>query len=266
MRRWRWIDDLGQDVRYAVRTLILSHRTFAVTAVLTLAIGIGATTAVFSIVSGLLLRPLPFPHPDRLVQLHGTTPRPVEGAQITNLGGYRRESTSFEALAGYEVGARYMRDGGGAERVMVVRTEPAFFAVLGVPALYGRTYGVDDALATVVLGQGFWKRRFAGNPDIIGRTLTLDGKPFTIAAVMPEWFQFPDRGGSLLQGSTERARTDLWMPFDDPLSPRSRIGSVTGRLKAGVPLAAAQSELNAISRQLDAQSPDANRGRGVSIV
>src|SRR5207249_9848476 len=117
------------------RRLFISHRTFAVTAGSMLAIGIGVTTAVFTVVSGLVLRPLPFPRPDRLVQLHGTTLRPAQGLQVTNLDTYRHDSTSFEALSGYDVGARYLRDAGGTERVMVVRTERDFFAVLGVPAL-----------------------------------------------------------------------------------------------------------------------------------
>ena len=262
---WRWLDDLTQDVRYAARTLFLSHRTFAVTAVSMLAIGIGVTTAVFSVVSGLVLRPLPFPRPDRLVQLHGTTLRSAQGRQVTNLDTYRRDSTSFEALAGYEVGARYLRDAGGTERVMVVRTEPDFFAVLGVPALYGRTYDTTDASPAVVIGETFWRRRFGGAADIIGRGLVLDGQPYTVAGVMPAGFQFPYQAGSLLPSVTEHTRTDLWMPFDRPLSPRSRVGSVTGRLKTGVSLAAAQRELNVIAKRLEAQYPDTNQGRGISI-
>ena len=263
---WRWLDDLSQDLRYAARTLFLSHRTFAIAAVSMLAIGIGVTTAVFSVVSGLVLRPLPFPQPDRLVQLHGTTLRPAQGLQVTNLDTYRRDSTSFEAVAGYEVGARYLRDAGGTERVMVVRTERDFFAVLGVPALYGKTYDTTDAVPAVVIGETFWRRRFGGAGDIIGRALVLDGQPYTVTGIMPERFQYPYRAGSLLQSATDHSRTDLWMPFDRPLSPRGRIGSVTGRLKPGVSLAAAQSELNVIAKRLEAQYPDTNQGRGIAIV
>jgi putative ABC transport system permease protein len=263
---WRWLDDLTQDVRYALRTLLLSDRTFAVTAVSMLAIGIGVTTAVFSVVSGLLLRPLPFAQPDRLVQMHGTTTlRGPSWPAVMNLDTYRRESTSFEALAGYEVGARYLRDAAGTERVMAVRTEGSFFSVLGVPARLGRTYEAADGPNLVVIGETFWRRRLGGAADIVGRALVLDGKPFTVAGIMPAWFQFPYRAGSLLPGVTEHTRTDLWMPFDQPLQPRSRIGSVTGRLKTGVSLAAAQNELNVIGRGLEAQYPDTNRGKGVAI-
>jgi putative ABC transport system permease protein len=263
---WRWLDDLTQDFRYAVRTLVLSHRTFAITAVSMLAIGIGVTTAVFSVVNALVLRPLPFPDSDRLVQLHGTTLRPAQGLQVTNLETYRRDSGAFAAVAGYEVGARYLRDAGGTERVMVVRTERDFFAVLGVPPLYGRTYDSTEASPAVVLAEAFWRRRFGGAGDIIGRALVLDGQPYTVVGIMPAGFQFPYRAGSLLQSTGEHTRTELWMPFDRPLSARARIGSVTGRLKPGVSLAAAQSELNVIAKRLEAQYPETNQGRGIAIV
>ena len=264
---WRWLDDLTQDLRYAVRTLAVSHRTFALTAVAMLAIGIGVTTAVFSVVSALMLRPLPFPQPDRLVQLSGTsTGRGPAGSAVMNLDTYRRESTSFEMVAGYEVGGRFMRDGAGTDRVKVVRTEPGFFTVLGVRPLYGRTYETAQDMGAVVISETFWKRRLGGSTDILGRPLVLDGQPFTVTGIMPADFQFPYRSGSLLQGVAEHTRTDMWMQFDRPLSPRGRIGSVTGRLKPGVTLAAAQQELNVIAKRLEAQYPDTNRGRGIAIV
>jgi len=259
----RWLDDLVQDVRHAVRTLLLSHRTFAVTGVSMLAVGMGVTTAVFSVVSGLLLQPLPFAQPDRLVQLRGTSARGPQWPQVRNLDAYRRESHSFESLASSEVGATYLRDAGGAERVMTVRTEGPFFSVLGVPALLGRTYEPADGPAVVVIGETFWRRRLGGRPDAVGSTLVLDGQPFTIAGVMPAWFQFPYRAGSLLEGVMEHTRTDLWMPFERP---RVTLPNATGRLKAGVTMAAAQSELNVIAKQLEAQDPERNRGRGILIV
>ena len=263
---WRWLDDLRQDARYAVRTLAASHRTFAVTGVLMLAVGIGVTTAVFSVVSGLLLRPLPFAQPDRLVKVHGTGAQSREWIQLRNYDTYRHESTSFEGWAGYEVGARYLRDAGGSERVMAVRTDGPFFAVLGVPALYGRTYEPADGTAVAVISETFWRRRLGGNLDIVGRTLVLDGQSITIAGIMPAWFQYPYSAGSLLQGVSAETRTDLWMPFDRPLGPRSSMGSVTARVKNGVSLAAAQGELSAIAKRIEARYPDTDQGRGVAIV
>jgi putative ABC transport system permease protein len=263
---WRWLDDLVQDARYAVRTLAVSHRTFAITGVLMLAIGIGVTTAVFSVVSGLLMRPLPFARADRLVKIHGTGPGMPEWQSVMNYDALRRESTSFDGWMAYEVGARYLRDAGGSERVMAVRTEGPFFAVLGVPALHGRTYEVADGTAVAVVSELFWRRRLGGNPGVVGQTLVLDGQSVTIAGIMPDWFQYPYTAGSLLKGVTGQTRTDLWLPFDQPLRPRQRMGSVTGRLKPGVSLAAAQEELNAIAKRLEAADPRGNTARGIALV
>jgi predicted permease len=257
---WRWLDDAGQDLRFAARTLGRGHRTFAATAVVTLAVGIGATTAVFTVVSGLLLRPLPFPDPDRLVALRGTTAHPAQGTQVTNLPSYRHESRAFEAFAAYDVGARYMNEGGSVERVMIVRTEPAFFSILSVPALYGRTYTASDDATAVVLSEGFWRRRFGANQDVIGRSLTLDDRRCVIAGVMPDSFQFPYRGGALLDGPGTQQPTDLWLPYEQPLPQSARLGTVIARVRPGVAIAAAQAELSAIAAQMPG-----NAGRGISI-
>jgi MacB-like periplasmic core domain len=173
------LDDLAQDVRYAVRTLAVSHRTFAVTGVLMLAAGIGVTTAVFSVVSGLLLRPLPFAQPGRLVELHGTMGRGPNWSQVRNLEAYRRDSPSFEGLASYDIGARYLRDAAGAERVMAVRTEGPFFDVLGVAALYGRTYQPADALGIPIKrGRGFTRSDAAKTPMVVVVNETLAARAF----------------------------------------------------------------------------------------
>ena len=176
---------------------------------------------------------------------------------------YRRDSTSFEAVAGYEVGARYLRDAGGTERVMAVRTERDFFAVLGVPALYGRTYDATDS------GAGRRHRR-----DVLAAPLRRGRRhhrPRAGAgrAALHRHRHHAGRGSSTRTGPARccrarpsTTRTDLWMPFDRPLSPRGRIGSVTGRLKPGVSLAAAQSELNVIAKRLEAQDPAQEPGTG----
>ncbi len=261
---WRWLDDLAHDVRYGARTLIASHRTFAITALLTLAIGIGATTALFTVVSALMLRPLPFPQPDRLVQLHGTTARPPFFRQVRNLDRYRRESTSFDGMTAYEVGARYRREGGNAERVMAVRTEGDFFGVLRVPALYGRTYSSADGPTSIVVSESFWRRRLSSRGDAVGSAIDLDGRAYTIVGIMPKWFQYPYRAGSLLRGSAEESRTDLWMPLE-LTRPLANAGNVTGRLKPGVTIAAAQAELSLIAARLEAEDAR-NAGRGIEVV
>ena len=262
--RWRWIADLSHDLRYATRTLLHNHRTFTLTAVSTLAIGIGATTAVFTVLNGLLLRPLPFAEPDRLVQLRGTSSRAAAGSQVMNLGAYRSESASFDAVAAYSIGARYLRGSAGVERVMAVRTELDFFSILGVQPLLGQPYRAGDAPAVVVLSEGFWRRRLGAAANAVGQTLTLDDRPFTVVAVMAESFQFPYRAGSVLQEAGGHARSDLWMPFDQPL--RGGIPTVIGRLKQGIPLTAAQRELDLISARLEVADPRRNTGRGVQLV
>lgn len=261
---WAWLDDLVQDTRYAVRSLA-KHKGFAATALSTLALGIGATTAIFTVVSGVILRPLPFPHPDRLVQLYGTSPLSPRGDAVANLETLRLESTSFEALVGYEVSARYLRDTGAAERVMTVQTERDFFSMLGVPPIRGRTFRADDPATVAVISEAFWNERLRGDPSVIGSAVILDDQPFAIIGVMPDSFQFPYGAASLLPGVASQGRTDLWILLDPPLGPRSRMGNVTGRLKANVHVRAAESELVVIARRLETQYPDTNRGRGVYL-
>jgi predicted permease len=268
---WRWLEQLGQDVRFGVRTLT-RQPAFALAAVGTLALGIGANAAVFSVVSGVVLRPLPFAEPDRLVQITGTSPleaasaaQNAAGGALQNLDEYRRQSRSFAAMAGSEVTARYVRHSEGSERVMAVQAEEDFFPILGVSPLRGRTFGRGDPRNVAVISEGFWIARLGGDPSVIGSTLTLDDQPYTIIGVMPASFQFPYRAGSILTGVAVEGRTDLWTPFSRPLRPRSRIGGVVGRLRPGVSVASAQGELSAIARQLEAQYPETNKDRGVRI-
>jgi hypothetical protein len=146
------VDDLAGDIRYAARSLV-RYKAFSVTAITTLALAIGAKTTIFSGVSGVILRPLPFDHPDRLVQVYGTPP--VRGEAVDRLDEYRRQSTSFEALVGYGVSARFLRLASHAERVMTVTAERSVFQILGVPLLAGRTFRPDDPASVAVLAARF---------------------------------------------------------------------------------------------------------------
>jgi predicted permease len=260
---WRWLDDLGQDLRYAVRSLG-GNTAFSATAVITLALGIGATTAIFSVVSALVFRPLPFADPDRLVQIHGSTPvRPV-GDAVNDRELYQRGATSFDRIVGYEAGARYLRRDGSTERVMTVRADPGFFEMLGVPPLGGRTLDANDTSAVAVISERFWRERLNADPSAVGTTLTLDDQRVTVVGIMPASFQFPYGANSILPGVASEIRTDLWQRFDPPNRPFSRIANVTGRLKPGVSMAAAESELNAIARRIESP-PDANRRQSVYL-
>ena len=259
------LEDLGRDARFGLRGL-RRQKSFTAAALATLALGIGATTAIFGVVSALLLRPLPFAEPERLVQLYGRSALSPEVDAVNGLGEYRERSRSFEALVGYEVSARYLRDAGGAERVMAVRAEGDFFRLLGVAPLRGRGFAADDGPTVAVIGEAFWRTRLGADPDVVGRSLDLDGRRYTVVGVMPESFQFPYRAASLLPGVAAEARTDLWTPFDRPLAPRGRVMNVTGRLRDGVTREAAERELAQLGRVLAEEDPQRHGGRSVYLV
>ena len=259
-----WLVDLARDLRYAVRSLS-RQKTFATAAIVTLALGIGANTAIFSVVSGVLFRPLPFKDPERLVQVRGSSALMPRGDAINAPAEVRSQSQSFEHFVAYEVTARFLRVATGTERVLTVRAEPDFFDMLGSSPLIGRTFGSGDPAAVAVVGETFWRERLAASPSAIGTTLTLDDQPFTVVGIMPASFQFPYNAASLLKGVAASARTDLWIPLDPPLRPRSRIGNITARLKPGVPIDTANGELEVIARRLEAQFPEQYAGRGIYV-
>lgn len=262
---WRWLDQARQDLRFTFRTLT-RHPGFTLMAVCTLALGIGANTAVFSVVNGVMLRPLPFAQADRLVQLYGTSPLSPAGGAMRDVRTYAEQSRSFEAMAAYEVSARYLSGGDMPERTMTVQAQPSFFPVLNAAPLSGRTFGPDDPATVVVLSETFWRDRLNSDPSVIGRALRLDDRDYTVIGVMPERFQFPYRAGSVLSGVGTETRTDLWMPLDPPLGPRSQIGNVIARLRPGVSATAAEAELVTIAARLAIQYPESNRGRSVRVV
>ena len=261
----RAMEDVARDTRYAIRSLA-QDKSFLTAALATLALGIGATTAIFSLVNGVVLKPLPFAQPDRLVQMYGTPA--VRGEAVGGLDILRSQSTAFDALVGYNISARYLQSSQGAERVMTVSAEREFFSMLGVPPLAGRGFRRDDPLTVAVVSETFWKRALGGRASAIGETLALNDSAFTIIGIMPDAFQFPYGAASVLHSVAPQARTDLWIPFDPPTDPALRGGRfayVTGRLKSEVSLQQAETELAVISSRMAAQDPDGYRGRGVRL-
>lgn len=260
------LDQLLHDLRDAFRSLT-RQRAYTFTALATLALGIGATTAIYTVVNAVVLAPLPFPDAVRLVQIYSTPAERGEAIAFTDLDAFRKESASFEALAGYAVSARYLRGTAGAERVMAVLTERSFFATLGVQPLQGRGFLADDPANVVVISHAFWSERLRAAPGVVGTAVTLDGEPFTIVGVMPASFQYPYGSATLLRGPASESRTDLWIPLGVPgQAPRGRASSVIGRLRAGATLQAAANELNVIAANLASSGTNANaRGRGVRI-
>jgi putative ABC transport system permease protein len=274
---WQWLDDLVRDLRYAGRELMRAPG-FSLVAVFSLALATGATTAIFSVVNGVILRPLPFGHPDRLVQMFGRSwgrdegpvPDPLTGPVGRELEAYRQQSKLLESMAGFDQTTVHLAGPAGAERLMAVRADLTFFSVLDVPAQLGRAFRTDDGPDVAVIGAGLWERLFQRDPGIAGKSITLDGRTFTIVGVMPEHFQFPYRAGSRMSGTPSEARTDVWLPLPlvrtSPGGPlwRGRV-SVVARLKPEVRIEAALAELRSIAADVQRQLPDPLARVGVRL-
>jgi predicted permease len=245
------------ELRLALRQLRKSP-AFTATAMLMLAFGIGATTAIFSVVDGVLLRPLPFPHADRLVtlgdQLEGTDwghkdSGPVTGPEMVI---YPRDTRSFESLGGYGYVAYELAGEGEPAQIVGARTTPAMFAALEVAPLLGRVFTEqeDQQYSQVaVLSYVTWKSRFNGDPEIVGKKILLDRKPYVVIGVMPQTFQFPLYPGKL-------NRCELWVPMSllpQAVGPEAESNwylSLVGRLKPGVTVAQAQADAVRVAQEI----------------
>ena len=273
---WRWLEDVTRDLRFAARTLLRAPG-FTLATVTSLALATGATTSIFSIVNGVLLRPLPFAEPDRLVQVRELQqvggPGPVVHADLRE---FRAQSTSVERFSSYELTTRLLETEAGSERVTAVISDREFFMLLGVAPIVGRTFGDSDPSSVAVLGEAIWTRRFDRDPSIVGRTMAFSGnrwdpvqrrsvihrREITVIGVMPGWFQFPYSAASGFPGALPESRTDIWIPDDRPVGGRS---SVIGRLKRGVTVQSAEQELDLIERRLDVTAPGRYRATGVQL-
>ncbi|MGH2779885.1 MAG: ABC transporter permease [Thermoleophilaceae bacterium] len=263
------METLLHDLRYALRSLRKSPG-FTAVVVLTLALGIGANTAIFSLVNAVLLRPLPFPEPDRLVQVWETRPgeddRRVAPANFLD---WRADSRVFEGLASYDVRTGNLLGGGEPERVTFATVSANFFQTLGVDVRRGRMFLSDESDAsgtrTAILSHELWLRRFGGDPAVLGRTVKLDSQAFRIVGVMSDRFDFP-------------SGTELWVraPFDVP-GLAGFPGDITqlrdawyfrvvGRLAEGIDLAEAQTGMDVLARRLETEYPVANLDAGIRLV
>src|ERR1051326_665449 len=262
MWTFRWIEALQQDTRYALRALSKSPG-FTVVAVLTLALGIGANTAIFSVVDAVVLRPLPYKEPSRLVQLWGNVKRASgerRGASYPDYMGWRKQSNSFDGMAAMDTVTATLMGGAEPERFTAEYVGEKYFDLLGIRPALGRTFRpeedeVPQRDAVAILSDALWKRRFGGDPAIVGKPLQLESRVYTIAGVMPPWFR----------GLSDQA--DFWVPYvmigtaQDLAQRGSRGFVVLARLKEGVSQARAQAELDAISKQLERAWPVTNEAR-----
>ena len=266
---WTWLSQFKQDLRYGLRMLV-KNKAFTVVAVLTLGLGIGANTAIFSVVNAVLLRPLPFEQPDRLVMVWQTnvqTGSLQDPASFLNLVDWQQQNQVFEQIAAFMPRGISLTDIDEPEQLPGSFVSANLFPALGVTPTLGRTFLPDEDRPgggrAVILSHGLWQRRFGGDPGIIGKALTLDGASHTVVGVMPADFQFP------IPGQFPIPPTQLWVPLAiDPgqANRGDRSLFAVGRLKSGVTVGQAQAEMTLIARRLEQQYPDANTGSGVKVV
>ena len=262
MRLTLWLEELGDDVKFAVRQLKNSP-AFTLVAAITLALGIGANSAIFALVDATLLRPLPYGEPQRLVSIYETSEKAPQGyVSPLNLLDWSARSRTFESMAGFtpSVGGMVMAGAdGNAETVSRQWVTFGVFDALGVRPIAGRTFlqSDDEKRANVfVMSEAFWRTRFNSDPSIIGREIRLDGSLWTLIGIVPKEFQ--------LMG-----RSSLWAmrPIVN-LPPQARgayVLQVVGRVKPGITIKAAEADLAAVAEELAREFPRTNKGRGVKL-
>lgn len=265
-RRWRWyMHALVQDIRHAVR-LIAGQPGVTFVALLTMALGIGANTAIFSAVDSILLRPLPYADPDRLAVVWEK--RPAEGVMNNVVApadylDWARMNSVFEATAAIASVTADLTGAGEPVRLPVAAVSPAFFDVLRVQPALGRSFRPEEATVgqhrVIVLGYGLWQGRFGSDPAVVGRKVFLNGVPHEVVGVLPRTFEFPD------------STIELWAPL--PLAGRPQAPSranheltVYARMKPGVTIEQARADMDRVGQRLSQEYPDTNRRHGAWVV
>jgi putative ABC transport system permease protein len=254
-RKASWIHDFAQDVRYAGRVLRKSPG-FAAIAILTLALGIGANSAIFSVVNATLLKPLPFRHPEKVVALWQTESAPgsypLTGEDYLD---WKAQNHTFESLSLYSWPLSANATVGDVpEGATLVRTEANFFSLLGVSPQIGRTFATSEGQTgkshVAILSNAFWKTRFGGARDVLDKSVKLDGEPYAIVGVMPGWYRLP-------------ADAEIWIPLDMSKKNLGTRGShswrAIGRVKESVTIVQARADLRTVAERYEKQFPDTNR-------
>jgi putative ABC transport system permease protein len=258
------IETFFQDLRYGMRSL-LKKPGFTLTAVIALALGIGANTAIFSVINGVLLRSLAYRDADSIVMVwerNFQRSRSQNSVSPANFLDWQKQSTSFEQVAASWDTRINLTSGGEPEEIQVQRVSADFFPVLGVPPRLGRSFTRDEdvpgANLIVILSHELWQTRFGGNPAIVGQSITASGRTFTVLGVMPPGFHFLN------------SQVKAWIPLAlDPANDWRKQGRYlrsVARLKSGIQLQQAQAELDGIAKRLERDYPDYNKGWGVNLV
>ena len=256
---------LWQDLRYGAR-MLRGKPGFTLVAVITLALGIGANTALFSVVNAVLLRSLPYKEPARLMTVWEAflnAPGVQNPVAPSNFVDWRDQNTSFENMVAYSINAVSLTEAGGPEKAIALYTSDDFLNLLGVDPLLGRAFARGEItqpgeMKVIVISHALWRRQFGGDTGVVGKEVKIDSNPVTIIGVMPPSFQFPSSG------------IDLWVPT--MMSPQvagtqqAHYLSVLGRLKSGVTEQQAQADLEAIAARLREQYPDSNRYIGATVI
>jgi predicted permease len=262
-----WIRSVIADCRYGFRQL-RNNPGFTAAAILVLALGIGANTALFSIINGVLLRPLPFPHPEQLMVLRESKPNFATGSvPYVNFLDWQKENRTFAAMSVSRSNRSVMLTGlGGAEQLNVVLLGPGFFELLGVNPALGRTFSADElrisAAPVVMLSAAFWERKFASSREVAGKSIALDGRAFEIVGVVPASFDYLGQFRNV----------DVYLPivqWDNPLLMKRGAGlgiGGVGRLRPGVSVEQARTDMDRVSRNLEAAYPDTNKGTGAVLI
>ena len=259
MRRAEWLTELRHDLRYAVRGLRASPG-FTAVAVFTLAMGIGASTTIFSVANAVLLRPFPYHQPDRIVRVYETNPTTdLFSVSEPNYLDWRQRVRGMSELAAFSGATASLLGDGDPQQLDALTTTPSLFPLLGVRPILGRVFGDDEAkpgapARVVMLSYALWQTRFGGDPGVIGRTLNLSGASYEVIGVMPPGFVFP-------------GNPQVWEPLAPSLSaPRGdrRLG-VIGRLAPNVTLTGALDEMRSVAGELARQHPESNGEWGANV-
>ncbi|HSL55835.1 MAG TPA: ABC transporter permease, partial [Pyrinomonadaceae bacterium] len=261
VRMGRPLEDLSQDLRYALRGL-RKHRAFTAVAVITLALGIGANTAIFTVINTVLLRPLPYEQPDQLVVLTETISERPAGVSYQNFVDWRSQNTVFENITALRPRESFNLTGAGeSERLQGRLVSANFLATLGIKPIRGRDFLAEDdqpsATPVAIISDALWQRRFGADESVIGKQLTLNGQQYTVIGITPADFSFG-------------AEADLTVPIGlsaERFKLRGKDPGITAfaRLKQGTSTSNANAELNTIAARLEQQYPDTNTGRRVRI-
>ncbi|HEX8774048.1 MAG TPA: ABC transporter permease [Pyrinomonadaceae bacterium] len=258
----RWVEVLWQDLRFGARMLV-KNPGFTAVAVLTLALGIGANSAIFSVVNAALLEPLPYPNAEGLVMVWGNFERlnmTRLGASAPEFADYKNQNKVFSEVAAYQTRTFNLINSDEPERIGGARVSSSLFTMLGTQPLVGRTLleEEDQAGHVAVLSERLWQRRFHSDPALVGKSIALDGESYTVVGVMPRDFQFP------LSEPYDTERADVWIPIafnPEELGDRGRYSfRVIARLRPGVTLGQARSEMSALGQRLEQEYPGTYRG------